>query len=68
MTAHRFFGCARSGMMGPDYGAVDDQVLLPITHDLQMAVRHGRRMLVLGEGELVYDGPPDQVVYSLMER
>ena len=27
MTAHRFFGCARSGMMGPDDGAVDDQVL-----------------------------------------
>lgn len=39
-----------------------------ITHDLQMAVRHGGRMIMLGDGELVYDGPPDQVIYSLMER
>ena len=27
MPAHPFFGCARSRMMGPDYSAVDDQVL-----------------------------------------
>ena len=27
MLAHRFFGCARGRMMGPDYGAVDDEVL-----------------------------------------
>ena len=39
-----------------------------ITHDLQMAIRHGGRMMMLGGGELVYDGPPDQVIYSLMER
>lgn len=39
-----------------------------ITHDLQMAARHARRVLVLREGELVYDGPPDQAIYSLMER
>ena len=39
-----------------------------ITHDLQMAERHGRRMLLLGDGELLYDGPPDQVIYSLMEQ
>ncbi len=39
-----------------------------ITHDLQMAMRHGRRMLVLRDGELVYDGAPDQKIYSLMER
>ena len=37
-----------------------------ITHDLQMAMRHGRRMLVLKDGELAYDGPPDQEIYSLM--
>ena len=37
-----------------------------ITHDLQMAMRHGRRMLVLKDGELVYDGPPDQEIYWLM--
>lgn len=38
-----------------------------ITHDLQMAMRHGRRVLVLRDGELAYDGPPDQKIYSLME-
>ena len=38
-----------------------------ITHDLQMAMRHGRRMLVLRDGELIHDGPPDQEIYSLME-
>ena len=38
-----------------------------ITHDLQMAMRHGRKMLVLRDGELIHDGPPDQEIYSLME-
>ena len=38
-----------------------------ITHDLQMAMRHGRRVLVLNDGELVYDGAPDQGIYSLMK-
>ena len=38
-----------------------------ITHDLQMAMRHGRRMLVLRDGELAYDGPPDEEIYSLMD-
>ena len=48
--------------------AEDGKGVILITHDLQMAERHGRRMLLLGEGELVYDGPPDKVIYSLMER
>ena len=30
--------------------------------------RHGQRILLLGNGELIYDGPPDNVIYSLMER
>ena len=47
--------------------AEDDKGVILITHDLQMAMRHGRRMLVLRDGELVYDGPPDQEIYSLME-
>ena len=47
--------------------AEDGKGVILITHDLQMAERHGRRML-LGEAELVYDGPPDKVIYSLMER
>ena len=39
-----------------------------VTHDLHMAERHARRVLLLRNGELGYDGPPDRVVYSLMER
>ena len=48
--------------------AEDGKGVVLITHDLQMAERHARRMLLLGDGEMVYDGPPDQVIYSLMER
>lgn len=39
-----------------------------ITHDLQMAERHGQRVLMLREGELVYDGTPDNQIYSLIEQ
>lgn len=39
-----------------------------ITHDLQMAERHGQRVLMLREGELVYDGAPDDQIYSLIEQ
>lgn len=38
-----------------------------ITHDLQMALRHGRRLLMLRDGDVVYDGPPDPAIYSLLE-
>ncbi len=38
-----------------------------ITHDLQMALRHGRRLLMLRDGDVVYDGPPDPEIYSLLE-
>ena len=37
-----------------------------ITHDLHMAMQHGHRALALRDGELVYDGPPGQGIYSLM--
>ena len=46
--------------------ADDGKGVILITHDLQMAMRHGRRMLVLKHGELAYDGPPNQEIYSLM--
>ena len=52
------------GMLS-DLAAVGKGIFL-ITHDLHMAMRHGRRMLVMKSGELVYDGPPDQGIYSLM--
>ena len=48
--------------------AGDGKGVILITHDLQMSVRHGTRMLLLRDGELAYDGPPDQVIYALMER
>ena len=47
--------------------ATEGKGIILITHDLHMAERHCRRLMVLGDGELVYDGPPDRVVYSLME-
>ena len=46
--------------------ADEGQGVIIITHDLQMAMNHGRRMLVLRNGELVYDGSPNQKIYSLM--
>ena len=49
-----------SGLAGEGKGVI------LVTHDLQMAMRHGHRMLVLRDGELVYDGPPDQGIYSLI--
>ncbi len=48
--------------------ANDGKGVVLITHDLQMAERHGQRALVLRDGELVYDGPPSDNVYSLMEE
>lgn len=47
--------------------ATEGKGVILITHDLQMAEQHGQRLMVLGDGELVYDGPPDRVVYSLMQ-
>ena len=48
--------------------AEDGKGVILITHDLQMAERHGQRILLLGDGGLAYDGPPDKVIYSLMAR
>lgn len=48
--------------------ADDGNGVILITHDLQMALRHGQRILLLWDGELTYDGPPDPVIYSLMKQ
>ncbi len=48
--------------------AEDGIGVILITHDLQMAEQHGQRLMVLGQGQLVYDGPPDPVIYSMMEE
>ena len=43
--------------------AEDGKGVVLITHDLHMAERHGQRILLLGDGGLAYDGPPDKVIY-----
>ena len=48
--------------------ATEGKGVILITHDLHMAERHAQRLMVLADGELVYDGPPDRAVYALMER
>lgn len=48
--------------------ATEGKGVILITHDLHMAERHGQRLMVLGDGELVYDGQPDRAIYPLMER
>lgn len=48
--------------------AADGKGVILITHDLQMAERHGQRMLVLKDGQLAYDGPPDEEIYALVEE
>lgn len=36
--------------------------VLTVFHDLELAARHAERLLVLKEGRLVEDGPPDEVL------
>ena len=36
--------------------------VLTVFHDLELAARHAERLLVLKEGRLVADGPPDEVL------
>lgn len=48
--------------------AADGKGVILITHDLQMAERYGDRMLALRGGELAYDGPPTEDIYSLMDE
>ena len=48
--------------------ADDGKGVILITHDLQMAERRGRRIIMLRDGELVYDGQPSEAIYPLMER
>jgi energy-coupling factor transport system ATP-binding protein len=41
-----------------------------ITHDLDLAVTYANRILLVGEGTVVADGPPEEVLkdYALLER
>ena len=33
--------------------------IVAITHDMEFAARHFRRIVVMRQGEIVFDGPPD---------
>lgn len=48
----------------------DGQSVLMVTHDLNFAERHARRWLVLGQGRVLADGPPDHIMAQpdLMRR
>ena len=46
--------------------AKDGKGVILVTHDLHMAERYGQRMLILRDGELVHDGPPDESIYAYM--
>ena len=48
--------------------AEDGKGIILVTHDLQMAEQYSQRLMVLGGRGLVFDGPPDPVIYSLMEE
>ena len=37
-----------------------------ITHDLEMAMRHGRRFMLLSDGKLAHDGPDTQAIRAIM--
>jgi energy-coupling factor transport system ATP-binding protein len=41
-----------------------------ITHDLDLAVTYANRILLVGNGTVVADGPPEEVLkdYGLLER
>ena len=41
-----------------------------ITHDLDLAVTYANRILLVGEGTVVADGPPEEVLkdYDLLDR
>ncbi len=51
------------------WGAAFDAVIF-ITHDLDLAITHANRVVLLNEGRIVADGPPHQVLADreLLER
>ncbi|MFB6247521.1 MAG: ABC transporter ATP-binding protein [Salinibacter sp.] len=40
----------------------EGRTVVTVFHDLELAARHAERLLVLKEGRLVEDGPPDEVL------
>lgn len=46
------------------------EAVLFITHDLDLAIMYASRVLLMGEGRIAADGPPEEVLkdYDLLER
>ncbi len=53
-------GVARVGAVVDGFAATG-RTVIAITHDMEFAARHFRRIVVMRRGEVVADGPPDDV-------
>jgi len=53
-------GVERVGAIVDSWSAADRSVIA-ITHDMEFAARHFRRLVVMRSGEVVLDGPPSDV-------
>jgi len=62
--------CGTSGEDGKSLLTTNFAATLFITHDLDLAVTYANRVILVGEGRVVADGPPEQVLrdFDLLER
>jgi energy-coupling factor transport system ATP-binding protein len=62
--------CGTSGEDGKSLLTANFAATLFITHDLDLAVTYANRVILVGEGRVVADGPPEQVLrdFDLLKR
>jgi len=62
--------CGTSGEDGKSLLTANFAATLFITHDLDLAVTYANRVILVGEGRVVADGPPEHVLsdFDLLER
>jgi energy-coupling factor transport system ATP-binding protein len=62
--------CGTSGEDGKSLLTTNFAATLFITHDLDLAVTYANRVILVGEGRVVADGPPEQVLhdFDLLKR
>jgi energy-coupling factor transport system ATP-binding protein len=62
--------CGNSGEDGKSLLTANFAATLFISHDLDLAVTYANRVLLVGEGRVVADGPPEQVLrdFDLLQR
>ncbi len=62
--------CGESGEDGKSLLTANFAATLFITHDLDLAVTYANRVILVGEGRVVADGPPEQVLrdFELLQR